>query len=310
MRLLTAALALLVTLVLPLAARAAEPLVDVAWLKSKLGQPGIVVIDLRPAKALYLAGHIPGAVYSDYAKDGWREKNAAGVEGMLPTPEKIEALIGRLGIDNQTHVVIVPEGRSAQDMGTGTRVYWTFKVMGHDNVSILNGGFLAWVAEVDAAKKPVNPLASDDVKPAPKTFKAAVRKDMLIEKGDVQKALAASTPLIDNRPQDFYMGLSKSPAAKKAGTIPGALSIPDSWLTVNNGGMFRSKAQLAAIYKAANVPTSGDQITFCNTGHWASLGWFVSSEILGNKAVKMYDGSMAEWTSDASAPVEVKIKAE
>ena len=294
--------------VAPVPALAAEPLVTVAWLKANLGKPGIVVLDLRPARAQYLAGHIPGAVFTDYAKDGWREKNAAGIEGMLPPPEKIERLIGGLGIDNQSHVILAPEGRNAADVGTATRIYWTFKVMGHDAVSILDGGFLAWVAEVDAQKKPVNPVDATELKPTARTFKASVRRDMLVEKADVQKAMAEKQPLIDNRPPDFYVGLSKSPAAKSAGTLPGAQSIPEAWLTENNGGKFRSKAQLAKLYAAAGVATTGKQVNFCNTGHWASLGWFVSSEILGNKEARVYDGSMAEWTADPSLPIEVKVK--
>jgi len=291
-------------------AQAAEPLVDVAWLKSNLGRPGIVILDLRPSRGQYANGHIPGAVFSDYGRDGWRERNAAGIEGMLPPPEKLEKLIGGLGIDNQTHVILAPEGRNAADMGTATRVYWTFKVSGHDEVSILNGGFFAWIADVDKDRKPINPIDAGDVRLTAKSFKATIRREMIVERADVQKAIAEKTVLVDNRPPDFYLGLTQSFAAKRAGTLPGAQSMPEAWLTLNNGGLFRSKTQLANLYKAANVPTTGDQISFCNTGHWASLGWFVSSEILGNKQAKMFSGSMAEWSADPNLPVEVKVKAD
>jgi len=71
--------------------------------------------------------------------------------------------------------------------------------------------------------------------------------------------------------------------------------------------VFRSKDTIAKLYQAAGVPTSGEQISFCNTGHWASIGWFASSEILGNKDAKMYDGSMTGWTA-AKMPMEAKIK--
>jgi thiosulfate/3-mercaptopyruvate sulfurtransferase len=306
----------LITLTLLIAAltpaSAQGPLVDVAWLKTNLGKPGLVILDVRSGAgrtvADYLAEHVPGAVFTDYAKDGWREKNAAGVEGMLPPPDKVERLIGSLGIDNTTHVVLVPEGRAAVDVAAATRLYWTFKVMGHDLVSVLDGGHAAWTTPAGADKKPVNPLEQTAVKPQPKTFKANVRHAWIIGKAEVETAAAAKQPLIDNRPPDFYMGLTKSPVAKTAGTIPGATSIPESWLTENNGGRFRSKDQLAKIYAATGVPTTGRQVNFCNTGHWASLGWFVAHEILGNKEAVMYDGSMAEWTQDAKAPVEVKIK--
>lgn len=295
-------------------AQTANPLVDVAWLKANLGNSGIVILDVRSGagrtKADYLVGHIPGAVFTDYAKDGWREKTKDGVEGQLPPVDKLEALIGRLGIGNDTHVVLVPEGRSAVDVGSATRLYWTFKVLGHDKLSLLDGGFTAWVRDLDKDKKPVNPLETTDVKPAPATFKANVRKEMLVGTADVQSAMERKVAIVDNRPQDFHVGLTKSPAAKRAGTIPGAQSMPESWLTANNGGHFRTKEQLAKLYAAQSVPTSGEQISFCNTGHWASLGWFASSEILGNKAAKLYSGSMADWTNDPKRPVEQKVSAD
>ena len=87
-----------------------------------------------------------------------------------------------------------------------------------------------------------------------------------------------------------------------------AKNVPENWLTRNGGGSFRDKGTLAKLFALAGVPTSGEQISFCNTGHWASLGWFASSEILGNKSAKMYDGSMVEWSADASTPVERRVQ--
>jgi thiosulfate/3-mercaptopyruvate sulfurtransferase len=137
-------------------AAAATPLVDVAWLEANAASPGLVVLDIRNAlgkgsKQAYLEGHIPGAVYSDYLKDGWRAK-VDGVPGQLPPPAELETLIGGLGISNDSHVVVVAGGVSALDMGSATRVYWTFKVLGHDEVSILDGGHKAYAAD------PGNPL--------------------------------------------------------------------------------------------------------------------------------------------------------
>lgn len=298
------ALALLAT-----GARAADPLVSIDWVKENLGKPGILLLDVSSAggrtKADYVAGHIPGSVFTDYAKGGWREKNAAGVNGMLPAVDKLEKVIANHGIDNGTHVVLIPMGRNAQDTGAATRLYWTFKVLGHDQVSILDGGFVAWTKEVDkATNKPVNPVETGEVTPAVKTFKANVRAEMIASKDDVKAAMESKQPLVDNRPSDFFLGISKSADAKLSGTIPGATSLPEAWLTENNGGKFRSKAQLTKLYQTAGVATSGKQINFCNTGHWASLGWFVSSELMGNKEAKMYDGSMAEWTADQAAPLQ------
>ena len=83
--------------------------------------------------------------------------------------------------------------------------------------------------------------------------------------------------------------------------------LPENWLTQNGGGTFRPKTELEQLYAVAGVPTSGEQISFCNTGHWASLGWFTSHEILGDKQAKMYDGSMLEWTADKGLPIEQKV---
>lgn len=294
------------------AGASAQPLVDVAWMKANLGKPGIVIVDVRSAagktKDDYLKGHIPGAVFTDYAKAGWREKDKNGTPEMLPPPEKLGQIIGSLGIDNATHVVLVPEGARAVDVGAATRLYWTFKIVGHDKVSILNGGHTAWVKEVDKDKKPANPLETADVKPAAKAFTVNYRAQMYATLDDVKKAMAANQPLVDNRPNDFFVGLTKSPHAKAAGTIPGAKNLPESWLTDNGGGVFRSKTQMTKLYEAAGVPLTGKQVNFCNTGHWASLGWFVASEIMGNKDAIMYDGSMTEWTADGKQPLDQKIK--
>jgi thiosulfate/3-mercaptopyruvate sulfurtransferase len=294
-----------------LQAHAQGPLVEVAWLKDNLAKHGLVVLDVRATKDVYLKGHVPGAIWTDYAKGGWRVKDKNGVEGMLPAPEAIAALFSSHGIDNDTHVVIASEGQRAQDMGIATRLYWTFKVAGHDKVSILNGGMAAWLKIDVKTKQPLYPVETAETKPAVgKAFKVALRKEMLIGTEDVKAAIQSRIPLVDNRPIDFHVGLSKSPAAKTAGTIPTAVNLPEAFLTRDNGGFFRTRQELEMLHKLVGLPTTGRQITFCNTGHWASLGWFVASEIMGNKDVQMYDGSMAEWTANASAPVERKMKLE
>ncbi len=282
---------------------AADPLVNVDWVKANLDKPGIVYIDFAPPTD-YLRGHISGAVNSNYGKDGWREERASDkVPDMLPV--KLDALgemIGKLGIDNATHVVLVPAGMSSSDMGMGTRVYWTFKVLGHDNVSILDGGMAAWTKD----KK--NPLQAGASKAEPKTFKVNVRKDMIVTMDDVKKVKASGSLLVDNRPEDQYVGINRHPKATESGTIEGAKNLPNGWMTVNGMGQFRDKKQLEQLYKVASVPTSGEQINFCNSGHWASVGWFVSSELIGNKKARLYDGSMIEWTMLKGGSIEQKVK--
>ena len=102
--------------------------------------------------------------------------------------------------------------------------------------------------------------------------------------------------MLDSRPTDQHIGVNKSGSVTRFGTLPAAISVPGRWLTVNDKGIFRSNSVLAKIYAAQKAANKGKSIVFCNTGHWASLGWFIDSELLGNKQSKMYDGSMAQWS--------------
>ena len=294
-------------------AQASQALVDVGWVKANLGKSDIVFLDVRgrlagKSKADYLRGHIPGAVWTNYLKDGWRSKDKAGTPGQMSPVAKLEKLIGGLGIGNNSHVVVVPQGGKALDMGTATRIYWTLKALGHDKVSVLNGGMAAYGKIDKKTKKPVNKLDKGNVKPSAKMFKANLRKEMILTKADVQAAANSGMLLVDNRPNHQFVGINKHGKAKRYGTIPGSKSLPESWLTQNGGGKFRMKDQLAKLYATANVPMAGKQINFCNSGHWASLGWFVSHEIMGNKEAKLYDGSMIEWSADNSLPMDQKVK--
>nr|MCU0832795.1 rhodanese-like domain-containing protein [Rhizobiaceae bacterium] len=116
------------------------PLVTVDWLEKNIANPAVVVIDVRdPVKEqdAYKAGHIAGSVPAAYEGFGWRTE-VNGFPGMLPPVEQVAGKIGSLGIDNSKHVVIVSDGADSTEFGKATRVYWTFKVLGHDAVSILD----------------------------------------------------------------------------------------------------------------------------------------------------------------------------
>lgn len=281
-------------------AAAAEPLVSTRWLKQHLADPDLVVVDVRSAldgggAAAFAHSHIPGAVHSDYDKGGWRVTRN-GIPFMLPTSAELEVLIGELGIDEDSHVVIVPAGVHVLDFGAAARVYWTLKVAGHTRISILDGGFAAWAAD------PTNPIEAGLNNPAPKIFTVALDERPAVITGEVEQlSQAGQATLVDARPAPFFAGKEKVPAVKAYGHIPGARNVDSAAFYDPAANRLRPKAELAAI--AASLP-SGPMISYCNTGHWAATNWFVLSELLGRRDTRLYDGSMVAWTADASRPVE------
>ena len=272
-----------------------QPLVDAAWLKAHLDAKDMVIIDVRDPGAEFEAGHIPGAVSAPYTTFGWRAK-IDGVPGQLPPVSEIAARIGSLGVGNDTQVVIVSAGDNSTEFGKATRVYWTFKVLGHDAVTILNGGERAWqAADAQVAQGAVTPVAAK--------FTPDFQPRYIATADQVQAAIGSSTRLVDARPADQYDGRVKAPVDRVAGTIPSAVNIEQSKFY---GDSFADSGAVERLVKAAGLKKDDAKITFCNTGHWASVAWFGLSEVNGEKNVAMYDGSMSEWTQDASRPVEVK----
>jgi thiosulfate/3-mercaptopyruvate sulfurtransferase len=285
-------------LALPGHAEGVTPLVSTGWLKQHLNDADVLVLDIRSAidgggAEAFARGHIPGSVHSDYDKAGWRVTRG-GVPFMLPTVAELEKLIGETGIDEDTHVVVVPAGVHVTDFGSAARTYWTLKVAGVPKVSILDGGYAAWAAEN-------NEIETGTSKPSPKIFTATLNKALLAERGEVEKIeQSGGATLIDARPASFFAGKERAPAAKGYGHIPGAVSLDSATFYDAGANRLKPRAQLASI--AATLP-GGAAVTYCNTGHWAATDWFVLSEILGRKVVRLYYGSMVDWTSDPSRPL-------
>ena len=284
----------------------ASPLVSPAWLSENLDDAKLVVIDLRNkidegGYETFLEGHIPGAIHSDYLKDGWRV-GRDGVVGLLPEADQFQLLARRLGVSDDTHVVVVPAGVSSTDFGSAARAYWTFKVFGHNNVSILDGGFAAWR---DYA--PGNIETGTFVAPELGNFVAGFNPEIFIGTPDV--AAFATNPgqalLVDGRPeQQFYAG-GKHPKAAKVGRIPSAVLMDQDKAYSPRGNRLKNRDELASIYSDLGDKTI---VSYCNTGHWAATNWFVMSEILGQKNVKLYDGSMVEWTANSDLPLDTSGK--
>ena len=189
------------------AATAATPLVDASWLERKLGDDRLVLIDLRNkldggSYETYLEGHIPSAVHSDYLRDGWRV-GRDDVVGLLPEASQFEALARSLGVSSGSHVVLVPAGVGATDFGSSARAYWTFKVFGHDKVSILDGGYAGWKAAYPDRIETGAPVA-----PAPGDFTAAFRPQGYVTTEQVRQIVDAGkgATLLDGRTRELFLG--------------------------------------------------------------------------------------------------------
>jgi thiosulfate/3-mercaptopyruvate sulfurtransferase len=272
--------------------------VSPAWLNAHLHDQNLVVLDIRSAidgskPETFAQGHIPGAVHSDYDKAGWRVTRN-DVPFMVPTTPELEKLIGDLGIDEASHVVVVPAGVNVLDFGSAARTYWTLKYAGVRDVSILDGGLAAWKAAGFALDK--GPHA-----PAPAIFTASVDTGIVALASDVETIEHnGGATLIDARPASFFLGKEKAPAAQAYGHIPGAIDVDSAEFYDPQTNKLRPKAELAAI--AGKLP-SGAAVTYCNTGHWAATDWFVLHELLGRSNAKLYAGSMVEWTSNPHRPI-------
>lgn len=290
-------------LVVPAAAALdAPPLVSAAWLKGHLERDDIVILDVRSpyaksGKADYLKGHIPGAVWSEYP-GVWRTTRN-GVEGMLPSVEKLEASLSELGISDEKTVVIVPAGKDSLEFGGAARIYWTLKVLGHASVSILDGGHSAWTADAS------NPLESGAVTPEGDMFIAEVDSDMVRSDDDVASRIGTTAILLDGRPHAQFIGKEKHSKAKRFGRLPGALSLDQDLFFDATAKKLKPRGKLTAIASASLRDPSAEIVSYCNTGHWAATNWFVLHEVLGYKNVTLYDASMVGWSADASRPMEL-----
>src|SRR4029079_6174489 len=199
----------------------ADPLVTPQWLNGHLTDSNLVVLDIRSAidgggAQAYAAGHIPKSVHSDYDKAGWRV-TVKSVPCRVPTVPELEKLIGDLGIDEESHVVIVPAGVNVLDFGSAARTYWTLKYCGVKDLSILDGGVAAW-------RNAGLPVETGAKPPSPKIFTATVDKSILAKASDVESIEGrGGAALVDARPASFFLGKEKAPASKAYGHIPGAL---------------------------------------------------------------------------------------
>jgi thiosulfate/3-mercaptopyruvate sulfurtransferase len=280
------------------AAVAAEPLVTPDWLASHLDDQDIVILDLRSAAGYeetdYVKEHIPGAVWSDYSGD-WRTTRD-NVPGVLPPVEQLEEYLSSIGVDEDKRVVIVPAGEGATEFGGAARVYWTLKYLGHDEVSILNGGWSGW-------KEAGLPTETGGVTPRPSVFTAEPRQELLMSTADAARDLGTQKVFVDARPFSFFRGEDKHPAAPRHGRLPGALHLDNASFYDEENQRLKPFSELQAAVPASLAPDA-QIVSYCNTAHWAATNWFVLHELLGYEDVTLYDESMVGWTQDLERPVE------
>ncbi|MEE2746049.1 MAG: sulfurtransferase [Pseudomonadota bacterium] len=277
-----------------------QPLISVDWLQKQLQNNRIVILDLRNAIdkggiEKFRQGHIPGSIHSDYLKAGWRVKKN-NIPGLLPDPSGFEKLVKNIGISKDTHVILVPAGVSSTDFGSSARAYWQFKVYGHNKVSILDGGYEAWKKMMPHLVEKGNGKI-----PAKGNFKAAYSAKHYINTKNVARiSKNGGAILLDGRNEEQWKGKSKHPAARAPGNIPRSKWQwqGDTYNTQSN--RLKTEAELTQLFEdVMDQPI----VSYCNTGHWAATNWFVLSEILGHKDVKLYDGSMTEWASNTNFPL-------
>ncbi len=288
------ALLVLLLIALPSAALAqiTGPVVTVADLEKNLADSKLVIVDVRKVED-YKAGHIPGAVNAPYGS--WAIKNGALLNELPPT-EDLADVIGGVGIDKDSIVVLVGKTDKVPDQFDMTRVAWTLKYLGVKNVAILSGGHNQWVKEGKA-------ISQDMVKAKAKAFKSAITDKLFVNKAYLMDALGKAT-IIDTRAPAFFEGQQKLEFVPKLGRIKGAVNLPVGALYTPEG-LYKDKAALAVLAeKAAGADLAKELILYCDTGKTCTSWAIILTDMLGYTSVKIYDGSSMEWLSDPAAPSE------
>lgn len=270
------------------------PLVEIEWLEKNLDKVKVIEVDYDPSTA-YNTGHIPRALLIDWKKDlnKYPERDIIDKDGF-------EKLLSRLGISNSDTVVLYGDYNN----WFAAFAYWVFKIYGHEDVKILNGGRKKWI---ELGK----PLTKEVPQVTPTTYKVT-KVDLTLRATflDVLKKLRdPGVVLVDVRSPAEYKGEITAPpeypneATQRGGHIPGAVNIP--WgQAVREDGTFKSIEELRALYESKGVTKDKEVIVYCRIGERAAHTFFVLKEILGYPKVRVYDGSWSEWGNLIGVPIE------
>jgi thiosulfate/3-mercaptopyruvate sulfurtransferase len=276
-----------------------QSLVSTAALAEILGQPKLVVVDAtyflpmqgRNARAEYEQRHIPGAVFFDI--DAIADK-ANPLPHMLPDAATFATAVGELGIGNDSHIVVY----DAHGMMSAARAWWSFRVFGHADVAVLDGGLPKWLAEG-------RPVESGTARPARRSFnarfdpsqvrdKAAIRANIRDRREQVVDARAAGR--FSGREPEVWPG-------RRPGHIPGSLNLPYTDLLDPQSKTFLPAEAIAERFRAAGTDLARPVVTSCGSGVTAAVLAF-ALHLIGHRPVALYDGSWAEWGLPGDTPVE------
>lgn len=276
-------------------------LVSTDWLADHLRAPDIRIVDAtwfmpndeRDARATYEAGHIPGAVFFDIDEIADTDST---LPHMLPSPEKFSSRVRKMGLGDGNRIVVYDANGGHM---AAHRVWWTFRVFGHDDVAVLDGGLPKWQAEGRSV---------DDIppNPTPRHFTPRVNNTLVRTRDQVNANIASGREqVVDARSADRFSGAASEPRpAARQGHIPGSRNLPFNML-LDSGhyGTLRGPDEIRAAFENAGIDVGRPVIATCGSGVTASVLAF-ALHLLGNDAASVYDGSWVEWGNTDSCPVE------
>jgi len=278
-----------------------DPVVSTAWLASRLGEPDLVVLDAswylptsgRDAAAEYRQRHIPGAVFFDLdlasdARSPWPH--------MFPDNDEFARYLGSLGVGPSSRVVTY-EGSGT--LLSAARAWWMLRAVGHQAVSVLDGGVTTWCAEGRPVRQGVEHRT-------PTTFRAALRAGEIVTRDEVRDLLATGrAQVVDMRAAERFNGTAPEPRPGiPSGHIPGSLNLPHTGLLAPDGTLLRNEA-LRRRLADAGVDPERPVVASCGSGT-SACALLLALETLGTTGHRLYDGSWTEWAG-SGMPVEPRV---
>jgi thiosulfate/3-mercaptopyruvate sulfurtransferase len=271
-----------------------DVLVDADWVEKHLDDAKVVVVEVDEDTAAYEKNHIRNAVRID-----WKQDLQDPVRRDFVDQAGFEALLSRKGIGNDDTVVLY----GGNNNWFASYAFWYFKLYGHGDVRLLDGGRKKW--ELDARE-----LVAEVPERAATEYKAQAQDTSIRAYRDDVLAAIGTLNLVDVRSPDEFAGRLLAPAhlpqeqSQRPGHVPSAKNIP--WAkNANDDGTFKSDDELRELYQAEGVDLSKDTIAYCRIGERSALTWFVLHQLLGQQNVKNYDGSWTEYGSLVGVPIEL-----